>query len=98
MVRHAFRIGGERDPALDFVSYGRRGAGHPQRFTQEQIAQIAPTLRRTPEVMVKVSGGARTTKGAVAHFQYIGRRGELEIETDAGERAQGADAAAKIVA
>jgi Relaxase/Mobilisation nuclease domain len=96
-VKHPFRIG-ERDPALDIVSYGRRGGtGRPLHFTREQIAQIARTVRRAPEVMIKVSGGSNTTKGVAAHFQYIGRRGELEIETDDGERLIGKELAAQLV-
>src|SRR6202162_3879474 len=89
---------GERNPALDIVSYGRRGgADRPLHFTREQIAQIARTVHRAPEVMVKVSGGSNTTKGVAAHFQYIGRRGELEIETDDGERLIGKEVAAQLV-
>jgi hypothetical protein len=79
------------------VSYGRRGAGRPKSFTGDQIAQIARTVRRAPEVMVKVSGGANTTQGVAAHFQYIGRRGGLEIETDDGDRLQGQDVAVQLV-
>ena len=71
--------------------------GQPTRFTREQIEQIARTVHRVPEVMVKVSGGAKTTWGAEAHFQYISRQGELEVETDDGERLQGKDVAAKLV-
>ena len=49
------------------------------------IAQISRTVRHTPEVMVKVTGGG-TSRGAVAaHFAYLSRRGSLEIETDEGE-------------
>jgi Relaxase/Mobilisation nuclease domain len=95
-VKHPFRIG-ERNPALDLVSYGRRDAGRPKRFTRDQIAQLARTMRRAPEVMVKVSGGANTTKGVAAHLSYIGRQGELEIETDDGERLQGKNVAAQLV-
>jgi HAMP domain-containing protein len=96
-VKHPFRIG-ERNPALDIVSYGRRvGAGRPLQFTREQIAQIARTVGRAPEVMVKVSGGSNTTKGVAAHFQYIGRRGELEIETDDGERLLGKEVAEQLI-
>jgi hypothetical protein len=96
-VKRTFRIG-ERNPALDVVSYGRRGgAGRPLYFTREQIAQIGRTVRRAPEVMVKVSGGSNTTKGVAAHFQYIGRRGELEIETDDGERLMGKEVAAQLI-
>jgi hypothetical protein len=58
----------------------------PGRFSRAQIDQISRTVRRTPEVMVKVTGGG-TKRGAVAaHFAYISRRGSLEIETDEGER------------
>ena len=97
MTRRVFRLNREREAAFDMVSYGRRGPGQPTRFTREQIEQIARTVRRAPEVMVKVSGGAKTTRGAVAHFQYISRQGELDVETDDGERLQGKDIAAKLV-
>ncbi|MGH8251701.1 MAG: relaxase/mobilization nuclease domain-containing protein [Steroidobacteraceae bacterium] len=97
MTRHVFRLNREREAAFDIVSYGRRGPSRPTRFTREQVEQIARTVRRVPEVMVKVSGGAKTMRGAVAHFQYISRQGELEVETDDGERLQGKDVAAKLV-
>jgi hypothetical protein len=47
--------------------------------------------------MVKVSGGAKTTRGAEAHFQYMSRHGELEVERDDGERLQGKEVAEKLV-
>ena len=97
MVRREFRLNREGEAAFDIVSYGRRGPGQPTRFTREQIEQITRTVRRVPEVMVKVSGGAKTTRGAEAHFQYISRQGELEVETDDGERLQGKDVAAQLV-
>jgi hypothetical protein len=96
-VKRTFRIG-ERNPALDIVSYGRRGgAGRPLHFSREQIAQIARTVRRAPEVMIKVSGGSNTVQGVAAHFRYIGRRGELEIETDDGERLMGKEVPAQLI-
>ena len=93
---NAFRIG-QRNAALDLVSYGRRGLSRPKIFTRDQIAQIARTVRGAPEVMVKVSGGANSTQGVAAHFRYIGRRGELEIETDDGERLAGKEVGAKLI-
>jgi len=39
--------------------------------------------------MVKVSGGARTVRGVGQHVDYIGREGELGVETDDEERLQG---------
>jgi hypothetical protein len=56
------------------------------RFSRAQIDQISRTVRHTPEVIVKVTGGG-TRRGAVAaHFAYLSRQGTLEIETDEGER------------
>jgi len=97
MTRRVFRLNREGEGLFDIVSYGRRGPGRPTHFTREQVEQIVRTVRRVPEVMVKVSGGAKTTCGAAAHFRYISRQGELEVETDDGERLQGKDVAAKLV-
>ncbi len=71
-------------PCLDIVSFGRGGLA--RRLTPSEVATIARTARRDPEVMIKVSGGARTLQGVGAHFDYIGRKGLNEIETDMGER------------
>jgi len=90
MGTHRSRVtGGERRPWLDIVSYGRRGSRPPERFTAVQLEQIARTVRRTPEVMVKVSGGGRSAAAVVAHLKYIDRHGRLDIETDDGERLRG---------
>ncbi len=97
MVRRVFRLNRDGEGLFDIVSYGRRGPGRPTHFAREQVEQIARTVRRVPEVMVKVSGGAKTTSGVMAHFQYISRHGELEVETDDGERLQGKHVAAKLV-
>ncbi len=71
-------------PLLDIASLGRRGP--EAKLTPNEVASIARTARRVPEVMIKVSGGARTLQGVGAHFDYIGRKGLNEIETDMGER------------
>jgi hypothetical protein len=39
---------------FDLVSYARRGPGDRDHFSPRQIAQIARTMKRIPEVMVKV--------------------------------------------
>jgi hypothetical protein len=75
---------GSQSAILDIASYGR---GTFRAFTPIQRAQIARTVGRAPEVMVKVSGGARTLGGFGAHLAYIGRD-DFEIETDMGERVQ----------
>src|SRR5260370_15897728 len=85
LTRRVVRLSSDEPPLFDVASYGRAGPQMPGRFSPAQIDQISRTVRRTPEVMVKVTGGG-TRRGAVAaHFAYISRRGALEIETDEGE-------------
>ena len=72
-------------PLLDVASYGRRGLGQPP-LSKAEIEHVSRTVRRVPEVVIKVSGGARTLRGVEAHLDYIGREGEEEIETDDGQR------------
>jgi hypothetical protein len=72
-----------QEPLLDIVSYGRGG---PRSMTSAQRDQVARTTGTVPEVMVKVSGGARTLAGVERHLDYVGRKGELGMESDTGER------------
>lgn len=76
-------------PLLDVVSFGRRGPGGGRAFTLAERDYIGRTVARVPEVMIKVSGGGNSMGAVTAHFRYIDRRGELEIETDDAERLQG---------
>jgi Relaxase/Mobilisation nuclease domain len=86
LTRGVIRLPNDGPRLFEVVSYGRAGSQMPGRFSRAQIDQISRTVRRIPEVMVKVTGGG-TRRGAVAaHFAYISRRGSLEIETDEGER------------
>jgi len=56
------------------------------RLTIGRIEQIRRTVRRVPEVMVKVTGGGRKVGAVAAHLVYISHDGELELETDEGQR------------
>ncbi len=77
-------------PLFDITSYARRGPGRSDRLSPAEVQQIARTVSRTPEVMVKVLSGGGHDLGAVRrHLDYLGRAGELELETDDGERLQG---------
>lgn len=79
---------------MDVASYGR-SAGRP--LTPTQRRQITLTVGRAPEVMVKVSGGARSLRGVEAHLAYIGREGKLGVETDHGFRLVGKNFQKQIV-
>jgi hypothetical protein len=71
---------------LDIASYGRAG---PAYITRLELEHIERTVRRTPEVLVKVSGGARTLAGVERNLRYIGRSGRLALESDSGVRVGG---------
>jgi hypothetical protein len=86
MTRRPIRVQGSGRPLLDIFSAGRGGTQSRLHFSRTQIEQIARTVRRTPEVMVKVTGGGASSGAVSAHFGYISRHGELELETDEGER------------
>ena len=79
----------DQQPLLDIVSYGRRAPGNGRTFTSAERDHIGRTVRGVPEVMIKVSGGGTSVGAVAAHFRYVDRRGELEIETDDGEHRQG---------
>ena len=77
-------------PLLDIASYARRGQGRRDRLSPEEIEHISLTVHRTPEVMVKVLTRGGQNLGAVRkHFEYLNRKGELEIEADDGQRLAG---------
>jgi hypothetical protein len=77
-------------PLFDLFSFARRGPGRRDHLFPGEIHQVARTVRRTPEVMVKVLPKPANTLAAVRkHLGYIGRRGELDLETDDGESRRG---------
>ena len=88
----------EGRPLLDIGSYARRGLGRRDRLSPEVVALIRRTVRRTPEVMVKVlSKDSNNPQSVARHLNYIGRQGNLELETDDGDRLQGRDAGQQLV-
>jgi relaxase-like protein len=89
--RRPVRLPGAEHPLLSIHSGGRVGPGPWRPFSPAEIQQIARTVRRTPEVMLKVTGGGTKAGAVAAHFDYISRHGELEIETDDGANAQNRD-------
>src|SRR5438270_7385698 len=82
---------------LEFVSHGRRGPSAGWGLSPNQVEEVRRTVRRVPEVVVKVSGGARDAGGAKAHFDYIDRHGKQAIVTDDGRELLGRGAAAEMV-
>jgi hypothetical protein len=83
---------------LDIGSYGRRGPGRRDRLSSAHLGFITRTVHRAPEVMIKMLNQGGRDLGSVArHLQYLDRGGELEIETDDGERLRGKDASKTLL-
>lgn len=66
------RLGIERPPAK------------PPALSLAAKERLARIVRRTPEVMVKVTGRSRGIAGLKSHLDYITRNGRLEGETNDG--------------
>ena len=87
-------------PLLDISSYARRGPGRRDHLSPAEIDRVARTVRRTPEVMIKVlSRGGQDLKAVRRHLDYLRDReeGELAIETDDGERLTGPGVAKNLI-
>jgi hypothetical protein len=85
-------------PLFDVASHARRGPGRRDRLTPAEIEQLRRTVGRAPEVMVKVlTRGAVTPSQVRQHADYIGRHGDLELETDDGQRLTGEVAGSRLV-
>lgn len=75
---------------LDIASYARRGPADGMHLAQEEIQVLRRTVHRTPEVMVKVlTKGGQDLKAVGRHLSYLSRDGDVEIETDDGQRLSG---------
>jgi hypothetical protein len=75
--------------------------GHSERtaLTTAQVEYIRRTVGRSPEVMIKVlPRGATTVRAVASHIDYVGREGELAVETDEGQTLQGDGVGASLAA
>jgi Relaxase/Mobilisation nuclease domain len=74
------------------------GPARRDRLASAHIAFIARTVRRTPEVMIKMLNQGGRDLGSVArHLKYLDRDGELAIEADDGEPLKGNGARAALI-
>jgi hypothetical protein len=82
-TRPAFRVRYIHDP------HGQRGiplyASYGVATGATARAKLARIVRKAPEVVVKVTGRQRGGSHVKAHLDYIGRQGEVAIETRDGE-------------
>ena len=59
-------------PCLDIASFGRRGP--EAKLTPGEVEYVARTARRVPEVMIKVSGGARHFRASAPILTILGAK------------------------
>lgn len=58
----------------------------PSKPRAEYIGRtIINTLRKVPEVMVKISGGGKSLAHVKAHLDYISRNGQVKLEDQSGD-------------
>jgi len=89
MPRRLIEFGPGR-PLLDIASYARRGPLDRVHLSQEEIQLLSRTVRRAPEVMVKVLTKGRHDRNAVGrHLSYLSRDGKVKIGTDDGRHLRG---------
>lgn len=82
------------DP-LHHVRAPRMSRGEPGRHARRVRDQLARTLRRSPEVMVKITNRASGAQGMSAvrrHLRYISRNGKVELEDQDGMAVLGREA------
>lgn len=85
-------------PLFDLWSIARGGPGRRDRLSPAEIQQVARTVTRTPEVMVKVlSRAGRTVPDVKRHLDYLDRGGEVALHTDTGESLTGKHASRELL-
>lgn len=68
------------------------GTSVPRKGMQLGRMKLVSTVRKAPEVMVKISGGGKGMPQVAAHHSYISRNGQVELENENGEIILGREA------
>jgi Relaxase/Mobilisation nuclease domain len=93
--KRPFRVTRDVPGGINPGSFGRKaGLGAS---AAGWTARMGSSGRGAKEVLVKISGGGRDADGVQAHFEYIDRHGQLDIETDHGEVLHGKTAATELI-
>ena len=86
-IRPPFRPKYKPDSNIHFVEgFGRGGGFDAHGLSADSArAHLARLVRRTPEVLVKVTGRPKGRGHTIGHLAYISRHGKLGVETRDGE-------------
>ena len=78
-----------KDPKKVRLSSLSGGGGKSRKSVEYLKARLNGIVKKHPQVMVKITGGNHSFKDMAAHADYIGRNGELPLETENGEIIEG---------
>jgi len=70
----------------DGDAVGRGGVTAAAKVIRGKLGSV---VRRTPQVLVRISGAGKGIKHIKAHLDYISRNGKLELEDQSGETIKG---------
>lgn len=91
VLKPIFRPKAQGDPNAAYVANIINGTGpfararSAPRPAGDARATLSRVVRKAPEVLVKVTGRKKGAGHVVAHLDYIGRKGDLALETRDGE-------------
>jgi len=72
------------------IRHGSVEMARPVRVSRPMAGlKIALTVKKAPEVMVKISGGGKNMRQIKAHMDYISRNGTVELEDENGQTYMG---------
>lgn len=73
--------------AIEILTRGKRSKARPIKAVgKRQKDKLAGTAHKSPEVMVKISGGGKSKVQVYNHMTYITRNGNLEATTEDGQK------------
>lgn len=71
---------------------------YPGRGSAQDIrARLTGIAKRSRQVVVKISGGGKTTTSIKNHFDYLSRNGELELQDQNGQKVDGREALKDLI-
>lgn len=91
VLKPTFRPRVSGDPNIKYAKHLLNQTGpfrpvpYAHRPREDSRAVLARVVRKSPEVLVKVTGRKKGAEHLGAHLSYIGRNGEIAIETRDGE-------------
>jgi len=87
-----------RPAPKNVCGYRAKGAHAAARKTTPDSVRAAlkRTVRKVPEVMVKISGSSKSMSRIKAHFDYISRNGDVPLENEAGHTLEGKEALGEL--